>query len=112
VESRLKAGVITGRKHTESGHIQALGRVTGPIQGRKNVESGLLAALRTTEHQRAAAKKAGQKSVETGHMKLMQDKARLIRYTCACCGLITNPGGMGKHQKATGHTGIIKGEKA
>jgi len=39
------------------------GKIAGKISGRKHVESGHLASLRTTEHQIAAGKRAGEVSV-------------------------------------------------
>lgn len=67
--------LATGRRHSESGFIQRLGR----IYGRKAVTSGRLAKLRTPEHQAAAGKVSGRANVLSGHLDRIRTPQSLAK---------------------------------
>jgi hypothetical protein len=57
-------GHISGRKHVESGHIQALGKKFGRIRGRKHVESGQITRIATPESCAKGGRASGRKHAE------------------------------------------------
>jgi len=120
------------RHDTEIGHPDDCS-----LGGKAAVSSGQLASLRTAEHQKKAGKLGGYKSVSSGHLRSVASKGGKsggakniasghiknlgllngrksgiftmgLRFTCAECGMVSTPPSIGRHQKYSKHTGVIK----
>jgi hypothetical protein len=81
--ANLRLGpAASGKKHRESGHIQALGRA----QGRKNAESGVLRASLTPELLRLGGKRGGaQRAMETDNLERIKTPESLAAGGRAAC---------------------------
>jgi len=47
-------------------------------------------------------------SSEIGRLGGKASTVNRLRFTCSECGMISNPGAIGRHQKYSGHTGVCK----
>lgn len=119
-ESCSKAGKIGGRKNTESGHIQNLGKEWGVINGRKvgritgikNIHKAIESNKNSDVCSRAGkigGKISGRKNIESGHIqklgKYCSESGHLkkianIKFKCLITGYISTGRGLDIYQRA------------
>jgi hypothetical protein len=109
-ENSRKAGL----QNVESGHLLRI----ASSGGLASVKSGHLLRIASLGG-KAGGKKGGQRTHELGHLAKICAAGGLVggkvtaalRYRCDVCGMVSVPGALGRHLKASGHIGKTRLDK-
>jgi len=97
-EAQRLGGAIAGPKNAAK-----VGKLYGAINGKKSANS--------PKHKEGAKRggiTTGTRNKLSGRMSELARLSNAAKWVCAECGLVTNPGSLGRHQKATLHKGKHK----